>query len=605
MQSYNTAITHAPGYPEAYYSRGNTLQRLARHQDAIQDYQFAITLKPDYASAYNNLGVVYAALNQHLVAIRNYDQAILLELNFANAYNNKGLALHALGHLDAALHSFDMAIQHEPAYVHAYNNRGNVFSDLKTYDAALRDYDQAIALDCDYPFLFGQRLHTKMQICGWVGLDDQTAQLAEMLAKDVKASPPFPVLSITGSLTLQKKAAEIWVQEKYPARFDLPEFEKRPVRERISIGYFSADFYNHATAYLMAELFETHDRSKFSLVAISFGPERDDEMTRRLTAAFDQFFDVKGKSDKDIALLSRSLGIDIAVDLKGHTQHSRPGIFAYRAAPVQVSYIGYPGTLAADYIDYLIADAVVIPPASRPYYSEKIVTLPHSCQANDSKRKIAQGTITRADQGLPVSGFVFCCFNNNYKITPGTFDIWMRILTEVEASVLLLLMDNPLAAEKIVMEAVKRGVSGNRIIFAGRLPLADHLARHVLADLFLDTLPYNAHTTASDALWAGLPVLTCGGDAFASRVAASLLNAIDLPELVAQSAEDYQALAIRLATRPGELDKIKRKLAVNRLTTPLFNSPSFAKHIEDAYSQMYARYQSGLPCADIDVAADC
>jgi predicted O-linked N-acetylglucosamine transferase (SPINDLY family) len=354
--------------------------------------------------------------------------------------------------------------------------------------------------------------------------------------------------------------------------------------DKIRLGYYSADFHSHATAYLAAELFERHDRERFEVVAFSFGPSRpEDPMQRRLRGAFDEFLEVDRLSDAEVVRLSREREIDIAVDLKGFTQNERHRIFAYRAAPVQVNYLGYPGTLGAPYMDYLVADPILIPEMSREHYAEKIAYLPHSYQPNDRHRPIAERVFTRAELGLPEAGFVFCCFNNAYKITPETFDSWMRILQRVEGSVLWLLA----GSENLRREAQARGVSGRRLVFAGRMDLPEHLARLRLADLFLDTLPYNAHTTASDALWAGLPVLTCLGESFAGRVAASLLNAVGLPELITHSREQYEALACD----PRRLGELRARLAENRSRAPLFDTALFTRHLEDAYLQMYRREQ--------------
>ena len=335
-------------------------------------------------------------------------------------------------------------------------------------------------------------------------------------------------------------------------------------------------------------------QSRFEMTAISIGPDDNSEMRQRLKHSFDHFIDATILSDEEIASRIRVTEIDILIDLKGFTQDARTNVFARRPAPIQANYIGYPGTMGAEYIDYIIADQTVIPENSKQYYLEKIVYLPTSYQVNDSKRFISDKAFTRTQLGLPPTGFVFCSFNNNYKITPRIFDCWMRILKQVESSVLWLLEDNPTAASNLRKEATTRGVNPERLIFAKRLPIAEHLARHRLADLFLDTLPYSAHTTASDALWAGLPVLTCLGETFAGRVAASLLNAIGLPELIAATPEAYEQMAIDLATHPEKLAVIKRKLAENRLTTPLFDTKLFTKHIEAAYIAMYERHQAGL-----------
>jgi predicted O-linked N-acetylglucosamine transferase (SPINDLY family) len=415
-----------------------------------------------------------------------------------------------------------------------------------------------------------------------------------------RAALPFDILSVIGSPSLQRKAAEIFTRDKHPGTSSM-SLPKRSRRDKIRIGYFSSDYFDHATCYLIAELFELHDRKKFEVFGFSFGPEKNDEMRTRVIAAMDQFLDVRSLSDFDVAQLCRSLDVDIAVDLKGFTQGSRTGIFAERAAPIQVNYLGFPGTKGSSYMDYLVADRTLIPESQQQHYSEKIVYLPDSYQVNDSRRSISDKAYTRAEEGLPEAGFVYCCFNNNYKITPGLFDVWMRILDRVEGSVLWLLEDNPGAGSNLRKEAARRGISPERLIFAERKPPTEHLARHRLADLFLDTFPYNAHTTASDALWAGLPVLTCMGESFASRVAASLLNAIHLPELVVTTQEAYEALAIEIAVHPETCIKFRERLQQNRLTTPLFDVQGFTRHLEAAYTAMYERYQADMKPEHIHV----
>jgi protein O-GlcNAc transferase len=362
-------------------------------------------------------------------------------------------------------------------------------------------------------------------------------------------------------------------------------------RDRLRIGYLSADFHRHATAFLIAELFERHDRSRFEVLGFSYGPDDESDMRARLVAAFDQFHVVHTVSDRDVAKLLNDLAVDIAVDLKGLTRDCRPGILAHRPAPIQVSYLGYPGTMGADFIDYVIADKVVLPFDQQPFWTEKIVHLPDSYQVNDSKRKIAAHTATRGDTGLPDQGFVFCCFNNTWKVTPPVFDVWMRLLKAVDNSVLWVLRDNIVAERNLRKEAALRGVDPLRLVFAESLPLEEHLARQRLAELFLDTLPVNAHTTASDALWAGLPVLTCYGQAFSGRVAASLLHAIGLPELVTHSLDEYEGVALRLARDPSQLEDLRNRLQNNQSTYPLFNTDRFRRHIEAAYATMWERLQ--------------
>jgi len=555
----------------------------------------AITINSQNAGFYMNYGNALQDLNQHQAALESFDRAIALKPDFADAYSNRGNSLLVLGRYQAALESFDKAIALKPDHAVAYNNRGNALLDLRRHHEALQSYERAIALKPDYEYLHGTILNIKLQLCDWKDLESQCKRLEEKVRRNEKAAKPFPFLAITTSLALQRKVSEIWVQDKYPVNHTTPEIHKLPRHDKIRIGYFSADFHNHATSYLMAELFERHDKTRFELIAFSFGPDKNDEMRKRVVAAFDKFIDARSLSDRDIALMSRKLEVDIAVDLKGYTKDARTGIFSLRAAPVQVNYLGYPGTMGAEYIDYLLADSTVVPESSMPHYSEKIACLPNSYQPNDAKRHISDRKFTRDEAGLPQSGFVFCCFNNNYKITPHSFDVWMRILKQVEGSVLWLLEDNPTASGNLRKEAVQRGVNEERLIFANPMPLPEHLARLQLADLFLDTLPYNAHTTASDSLWAGVPVMTCVGEAFASRVAASLLNAIHLPELITSDLEEYEVLAIGLATDPARFMEIREKLARNRLSAPLFDTRLFTRHIEAAYTAMYERYQSDMP----------
>jgi predicted O-linked N-acetylglucosamine transferase (SPINDLY family) len=388
-------------------------------------------------------------------------------------------------------------------------------------------------------------------------------------------------------------AAEIWEREECPPDDALGTFAERLPGDKIRIGYFSADFRHHPVSLLTAELFETHDRSKFEVIAFAHGPKVNDSLRERLERAFDRFIDVGQRSDREVAETARHLGIDIAVDLGGYTEHARPKIFALRAAPIQMSYIGYLGTMGAPYMDYLLADSTTIPGEERQHYSEAIIYLP-SYQVNDSTRPEVERTLAREELGLPAAGFVFSCFNANYKISPATFAVWMRILLRAEGSSLFLYAGNELAEQNFRKEAERCGVDPHRMVFGKYLAQEDYLARFRTMDLFLDTLPYNAGTTASDALWAGLPVLTCTGRAFAGRVAASLLKAIELPELITSTSEQYEEMAVLLAENPELLRKIKLKLAQNRLGTALFDTRLFTKHLELAYTRVHERHRAGL-----------
>ncbi len=602
LASYERAIRINPNYADAYYNRGIVLHALERYAEAVQSYDKALKLNPNDFKAHCSRGAALGELKRNEEALQSHDRALQLKPDYAEAYSNRGATLGELQRYEEAVRSYDRAIQLKPDYAEAHRNRGAMLGALKRYEEALQSYDRAFQLKPDTDFLRSQIFDAQIKICDWRNYSRSVDEIREQILHDQKVAVPFVTLAMPSSPNLQKKVSEIWVNAKNPESAELTKISKRPLRQTIRIGYFSADFRNHPVALSMAELFERHDRSKFEIIAFSFGPDTGDAMRKRLELAFDKFIDVQDISDRDIALAARKLEIDIGIDLNGFTQGARTNIFAMRAAPIQINYLGYPGTIGADYIDYLIADSTVIPASYQQHYGEKIVYLPNSFFPNDHKRQISDKVFLRSELGLPQEGFVFCCFNSNYKITPDVFDSWMRILTQVEGSVLWLLKDNERAATNLKREADLRGVNPDRLVFAPRMTaLADHLARHRLADLFLDALPYNAHTTASDALWAGLPVLTQIGETFAGRVAASLLNAINVPELITTTRDDYEALALELATNPAKLAGIKRKLADNRLTTPLFDSQLFRKHIEAAYIAMYERYQADLPPDHIDV----
>jgi protein O-GlcNAc transferase len=565
------------------------------NEEAVHFLNLSLQLLPERISTLTNLSVALIKLEKLEEAEKIINKAISLCPIDSNLYLNQGQIFEKKNNLELALESYSKAAEINPKSSESQYNRAVTLQNLKHLDEALASYQQALELNPDYEFLFGTLLHTKMHLCDWRGFDTNIGDLTTQIREGKRSSPSFPVLGLVDSLEIQRKVSEACINDGHQSNTSLGPIRKYPRKNKIRVGYYSADFHNHATAYLMAELFELRDKSKFEIIAFSFGPESKDEMRQRLVLSFDQFIDVRNKSDKDIAIISREMEVDIAIDLKGFTKDQRLGIFSYRAAPIQVNYLGYPGTMAAEYFDYIIADQTLIPFKCQKYYCEKVVYLPNSYQVNDRQRVICEKIFTRQELGLPKDGFVFCCFNNNFKITPHTFDCWMSILKAVEGSVLWLLEDNGTAGANLRKEAQDRGVAPHRLVFAKRMKLPEHLARHRLADLFLDTLPYNAHTTASDALWSGLPVLTCIGESFASRVAASLLNAIELPDLIMISQQQYEAKAIELATNPVKLKAIRTRLESNRLTTALFDTPRFAKHIESAYAQMYERYQNNSP----------
>ncbi len=556
----------------------------------------AIQINSDVASAHANLGLVLQKLNRPNDALISYEKALALNPDSAEVYNNRSGALKELKRPTDALRSCEQALRLNPGYGDAHISRGNALIELKRFTEAISAYAKALEILPNREFLLGTLLHNKMRVCDWTDFSTSLSRLEVNISKGIRVSNPFPVLALTDNPELQHQAARIFVETRYPQITPNPRPFKQRSKEKIRIGYYSADFRAHAVSYLIADLIKTHNREKFEIIGFSFSPRTNDPIQLRILSYFDTIYDITSLSDKNAAMLSRDAEIDIAIDLGGHTQGARSGLFAERCAPIQVNYLGYPGTLGATYIDYIIADKVVIPTTDQKFFTEKIVYLPHSFHACDSTRKISSRIFSRQELKLPESesDFVFCCFNNSYKITPATFESWMRILCAVNGSVLWLYADDPAAIENLKREAERRGVSGDRLIFASTMAYDDYLARYRSADLFLDTLPYNGGTTASDALWAGLPVLTCMGVSFASRMAASMLIALDLPELVTRSSADYECAAIELARNAETLKSVKMKLDRNRTTAPLFDGNRFAGHIESAYETMHTRHLKGL-----------
>ncbi len=597
LAAFDEAIRLQPGHADAHYNRGVVLRGLGRLDDALAGLNEAIRLRPDHADAYNNRGIVLTELYRLTEALADYDRVIRLKPNSANAHYNRGNALRDLKRLEEALVSYDEAIRLQPDYAEAHNNRGVALTDLKRLDEAIASFEEALRLKPDNAEILSQLMFQQAQICRWE--KHNTVDLSRFGIQG-EAIDPFFMLAMEDDPAGHLERAKNWALKKY-SYAPRAEFEPASTREKLKIGYFSADFHDHATMYLMAQLFELHEKSRFEIHALSYGRPSEDGMRRRLIDAVDHFHDVSRLTDPAIAAFARDHGVDIAIDLKGYTQDGRSGVFAHRAAPIQINYLGYPGSMGAEFIDYIIADETIIPEQSRQYYSEKTIILPDSYQVNDRSREISGKEFERAELGLPDEGFVFCCFNNSYKITPGEFDIWMRLLAQVDGSVLWLMNDNRWAEANLRREAAARGVDADRLVFAERMPLPEHLARHRNADLFLDTFNYNAHTTASDALWAGLPVVSKLGEGFAARVAGSLLGAIGLSELATDTAAAYEQLALQLATNPVRLGDIRARLAANRMTTPLFDAERFARHIERAYEMAHERYAGGLPPDHIEV----
>tara|TARA_B100000795_G_scaffold156523_1_gene117514 strand:- start:317 stop:2824 length:2508 start_codon:yes stop_codon:yes gene_type:complete len=592
---YQNALNIDPKCADALLNTGFIYHKYGQLEKAIKLYMDILNMKPDYAEAYNNLGNALMDLGQLDEAVKNYERAIFIKPDYVQAYCNQGNVFMALDQNSLADKSYKKAISINPNYAVAHFNRAELFVNLKKFNEAIHSYQTAINLNPNIAYAKGSLLNAKMHLCIWDELSININKIIEEIKSKKKTIAPFSLLALVDDPEIQKKATEIYAKDKYPKMPLLPKLRGVIKHKKIRIGYYSADFRDHPVASLTAELYEKHNRKNFEVYAFSYGPDTNDELNLRIKKGVDYFYDVRLMSHKDIIILSRSMEIDIAINLGGYTHDSRTGIFAMKVAPIQVNYLGYAGTMGVDYMHYLIADLTVIPKDKQAHYSEKIAYLPNSFMANDSKNNTSKKIFTRVDCGLPAEGFIFCCFNNHYKITPDVFKRWMKILLAVDNSVLWLAEANSIAINNLKIEAKKNNINENRIIFAPRLNSRwEHLKRIQLADLFLDTFPYNAHATTSDALQVGLPVLTFIGNSFASRVASSLIKTVGLTELITNSQEQYEATAIKLSKSPEKLKIIKDKLKNNLSKSPLYDTKLYTQHLEFAYLLMYDRYKNGL-----------
>ena len=603
LASFDRVLAVNPDHVEALNNRGVVLVELGRYEDAFADYDRILAMG-EHAEALNNRGNALVHLRRFDEALASYDRALAVKPDHTAALNNRAGALVAMGRWEDALTTYARLLAIQPNWAEALANRGNALMELKRHEEAARDFAAAIAADPECKYARGKLLHARMQGCDWSAWARESALLHDEVKRRKPCATPFPFLALSDSPTHQLLCARAYVQDKCPPSPTPLWRGERYSHDKIRVAYVSADFREHATAYLIADLLERHDKDRFEIVAVSMGGgDAPSPMRARIEGAVERLIDIDRMSDNEAACLIREMEVDIAVDLMGFTQGGRPEILARRPAPVQVGYLAYPGTMGAEYVDYLIADRFVIPDEQRAHYAEKIVFLPDAYQANDSKRTGSPRVPSRGEAGLPPDGLVFCCFNQSFKIVPDVFDVWMRLLRQVEGSVLWLLDGGAPAVRNLRHAAERRGVAADRLIFAPRIDVDDHLARHALADLFLDTLPYNAHTTASDALRMGLPVVTCAGSTFAARVCGSLLRAAGCPELIAGSPADYEALALTLA-RNGEMrTAIRDRLIRGRSACRLFDTDRLRRHIESAYEAMWQRSQDGLPPADFAVAA--
>ena len=600
---YEKAIALWPDYAEAHWNLGNALRADGRMEDAIASFEKAIAVKPRYHEAFNSIGVAYSSLGKFDEAVLQYNKALALNPGYVEARLNLGDALGSLDQDEAALAAYDAVLVLKPGDADALTRRGQALRRLNRDEEALASYEAALNFDPGWEAAFDGLAGAALASCDWT----RTARLWREVPAHVaggKRFDPFRFLGYSSDAALQLECARRFIGHAVPVR-QPPLWTGDTWRnEKIRIAYVACGFHSHPTAYLTAELLEIHDRSRFEIIGVSLSPDDGSEIRARLIRAFDQFHDVRSNTDQEVAQLLHDLRIDIVVDRSGYTTNARPGIFAARPAPIQVNYIGFPGTLGAKFYDYILADATVLPFDRQPFYTERIVHLPNSYLVNDTKRSVSTSTPTRQESGLPEQGFVFCCFNNTYKFTPPVFDVWMRLLRQVEGSVLWLFRDREAAETNLRREAAARGVDPSRLVFARRVPLEDHLARHRLADLFLDTLPYNAHTTAADALSMGLPVVTCLGQSFAGRVAASLLLAVGMSDLVTSNLGEYEDLILHIAREPAMLQELRDRLQQNKASHPLFDSDLYRRNIESAYVRMWEAWQRGKSPASFAVGQD-
>lgn len=593
LEAYGKALAIRPEQTNALLGRANLLLNLRRFDEARPDYDRLLRLNPNLAAAWLGRGIIEGRAQRRDDALNAFQRALALDPGLARAWLQGGIVLREMGRNAEAFDAVRKALDLDPGLEDGWVELGALELKGRNYPAALAAYARARELHPGLPGVDGTCFRIKTLTFDWTDFDAEREALLASFRAGVPVLPPFLFVAVFDGPEDQLHCARMWAWPADPQ----PAWQgERYDHERLRIAYLSADFHEHPVAVQIAGMIEHHDRSRFEVTAISVGSKDDSDMRKRLQAGFDRFVDAAAMSDREVADLARKLEIDILVDLSGATEGGRPRVLAKRCAPIQVNYLGYPGTMGTDYHDYILADRIVIPEHHRRHYSEKVVHLPDSYMVTDDTREISETRFTRAELGLPAEAIVYCCFNNNYKISPAMFDIWMRILARVEGSVLWLHQRAAPAADALRREAAARGIAPERLIFADRMPrLADHLARHRAADLFLDTIPFNAHSTAVDALWAGLPVVTRLGESFAGRVAASLLHAVGLPELIATTADDYERLAVELGSDGAKLQALKQRLADNRLTAPLFATARFTRAVEDAFVEMHQRHRAGLP----------
>ncbi len=604
IADYDQIIQFQPDSVSTWFNRGNACQIVGRYEDAVQSYAAALAIQPSHWQSWVNRGNALQSLARYQDAVSSYDQALVLNPMQAEACLNRGNALRQLGNPAEAISSYQRALSLQSDFVEAYKILAYVQRELKCYEEAIAGFEKVLQLEPSMAYLAGELLYTKMHVCRWDDFEAQKTVLENSVLLGEMPSSPFPLLCITDHAQVQLKAATNYAREKYPARMVPFPSVAGNVGAKLKIGYFSPDFRSHAVSFLIAGLLRQHDRQRFEIHAFSFIHKPDDPWQQRVNSAVDVFHDVSGCSEADIVDLARKLALDIAVDLTGYTHSNRTELFARRLAPVQISYLGFPGTMGASYIDYLIGDRTITPADHFDNYSEKIIVMPDSFQANDDQRIIGP-CLGRKRWHLPENAFVYCSFNNPFKLTPLIFSAWMQILRATPGSVLWLLQETPEQSARLLKVAKSYAVNADRLIFAPRIEYEAHLARYQLVDLVLDTLPFSGGASTSDALWGGAPVLTCLGTTYAGRMSASLLRAVGLPGLVTQSMQDYINLGIELGQNPAQIAVYKAKLNLsdhNKL--PLFSTLHFTRNLEQAYQTIAGRARRGEAPQHVWVASE-
>jgi len=618
LENLERAIAVAPNFAEALNTRGSALTKLKRYEEALASYDRALSIKPNHVSALINRAMTLLDMRNAATALRDFLQAIALAPTSAEAHCGAGAALLKLKRKDEAQKSYENALMHalkstdqtvrnpaeglsEPNISDTLLTCGIALAVLNNYQMALTSFRRLKQIDPDHDYASGACLHAQLQLRDWTDYGQPVREVIESIERGRNADYPFSFISVCDSPRHQLACARQYAQQIRVAVERLWNGEKY-FHDRIRVAYVSAEFLDHAISYLIAEQLERHDRSRFEVVAISLRNEPASPTGRRVKAAFEQVYEVGERTDLEIAQLMRELEIDIAVDLMGYTGAHCATIFNYRPAPVQISFLGLPATTGAPEIDYLIADRFLVPEDTQVHYSESVVYMPDCFQVSDNRKIIAAKVPTRMEMGLPKSGFVFCSFHSSYKVNPPLFDIWCRLVHAVANSVLWILAADPLNEGHLIREARARGLEPQRLIFARSLPYPEHLARLPLADICLDTLPFNGGATTSDALWMGLPVLTCVGKSFAARMSGSLLHALDLPELVTANLIEYEERALQFAQDPVKLAQLRSTLARNAKKGPLFDTDRYRRHLEAAYVAMVQRSQQNLPPTSIHIA---